>query len=304
MNKDSKIWIAGHTGLVGSAIHRKLIAEGYTNIVTRTSKELNLANWDVVWDFYNKEKPNYVFNCAAKVGGVGALNTFRADVLRVNLEIQTNIISLAKEFEVKKLLFFGSNCLYPKLANQPLKEEYILSGKLEPTTESYAIAKIAGIKMCEAYRTQYGCNFITLLPVNLYGANDNHDLATSHVMPALLTKFKNAIKNDEPEVEIWGSGGARREFMHVDDLADAALFMMLNYNEAMPINIGTGSDISILELALLIKKISGYQGQLKFDTSKPEGIKAKMLDVTRIHNLGWEHKIKLEEGIKMEFDRL
>ena len=304
MNKDSRIWIAGHTGLVGSAIHRKLIAEGYANIITRTHQELHLDRYSEVVRFLAMEAPEYVFLCAASVGGVNALNTYRADVIYNNLAIQNNVIYLSKIFKVKKLMFFGSNCLYPKLCAQPIKEEYLLSGKLEPTTESYAIAKIAGIKMCEAYRTQYGCNFITLLPVNLYGQNDNHDLSTSHVMPALLTKFKNAIKNNEPEVEIWGTGQARREFMHVDDLADASLWAMLNYNEAQPINIGTGEDIAIGSLAVMIKEISGYPGAIKFDRTKPEGIMSKLLDVSKLHNLGWKHKIGLAEAIKMEFDRL
>ena len=260
MKKASKIYIAGHAGLVGSAIHRKLIEEGYTNIITRTSAELDLRDGGLVNLFFEKEKPEYIFLSAARAGGVMHLNLYRANVLYCNLAIQLNVIHNAYLHGVKKLMFLGSNCLYPKNAEQPLKEEYILSGSLEPTIDAYAIAKIAGIKMCENYRTQYGCNFITILPVNMYGENDRYDLVTSHVLPALMSKFNKAKTEGLPSVEIWGTGEARREFMYSDDLADACLFLMLNYNGLEPVNIGTGKDISIKELALLIKEISGYKG--------------------------------------------
>lgn len=303
MNKKSKIYLAGHKGLVGSSILRKLNKCGYGNIITRTSKELDLCNQNAVKEFFEKEKPEYVFLAAAKVGGVKALDTYRADSIYANLAIQTNVIHSAYNHGVKKLMFMGSNCLYPKLAVQPLKEEYILAGKLEPTTESYAIAKISGIKMCEAYRKQYGCNFITILPVNLYGENDNYDVETSHVMAALFSKFYKAKKEKLKSVEIWGSGNQKREFMHVDDLADACLFTMINYNGSEPINIGTGQNTTIRDLAFLIKKIVKYDGELFFNTDKPEGIDSKVLDLTKIHGLGWHHKIDLSEGIKDAYDK-
>lgn len=297
MNKDSKIYLAGHTGLVGSAILKKLTREGYSNIITVSSKILDLRNQQEVMDFFDRHRPEYVFLAAAKVGGVLANSTYRADFIYSNLAMQTNVIHAAHINGVKKLLFLGSNCLYPKLVKEPIKEEYVLGGALETTTESYAIAKIAGIKMCQAYRNQYGNNFITVLPVNLYGTNDNYDLETSHVMPALLSKFHTAVTNNTPTVEIWGSGRARREFMHVDDLTDALLFLMQNYNDSEPINVGTGSDVSIEELAIMIKAITKYKGQLVFNTTKLDGIMSKLLDVTKLHDLGWHHTIGLGEGI-------
>lgn len=304
MQKNSKIYIAGHRGLVGSAILRKLQAEGYTNIIFRASEELNLRDQLQTNKFFAIEKPEYVFLAAAKVGGVAANSTYPADFLYANLTIQNSVIHNAYLYGVKKLMFMGSNCLYPKDCPQPIKEEYLLTGPLEPSTEAYAIAKIAGIKMCQAYRTQYGCNFITILPVNLYGPNDNYDLSTSHVMPALLKKFKNAKDNNLPSVEIWGSGNARREFLHVNDLADAALFVMLNYNEAEPINIGSGTDIPIWRLVNMIKEISGYQGDIIFDKTKPEGNMSKLLDSDKISKLGWAPRISLLSGVTKEYNRL
>lgn len=298
MNKDSKIYVAGHRGMVGSAILRKLNAEGYSNIIARTSKELDLKDQQSVKDFFKAEKPAYVFLAAAKVGGIHANNTYRAEFIYENLMIQNNVIHSAYETGVKKLLFLGSSCIYPKLAPQPLKEEYLLTGLLEPSNEPYAIAKIAGVKMCEAYHSQYGCNFISGMPTNLYGPNDNYDLNNSHVLPALISKFHTAKIENKPFVEVWGSGKPFREFLHVDDLADACYFLMLNYNEPELINIGTGKDISIKDLALLIKRIVGYEGELHFDTSKPDGTPRKLLDVSKLHSRGWKHKIELEEGIR------
>lgn len=297
MNPDSKIYLAGHTGLVGSALLRRLTLEGYTNIITRRSSLLDLTCQQQAEDFFKSERPEYVFVCSAKVGGVQANNSYRATFIRDNLAIQTNVIHSAYLSGVKKLMFMGSNCIYPKLVNQPIKEDYLLAGKLEPTTESYAIAKICGIKMCEAYRDQYGCNFISVLPVNLYGPNDNYDLESSHVMPALLSKFHSAVKNNLPSVEVWGSGRARREFMHVDDLSSACLFLMLHYNDVQPINIGTGADIPIHELAELIKEISGYKGNIVFNSSRPDGAISKLLDTSKINALGWKPSIGLREGI-------
>lgn len=301
MEKHSKIYVAGHRGMVGSAIFRKLQKEGYTNIVTRTSKELDLRNQQAVEDFFQKEQPEYVFLAAAKVGGILANNTYRADFLYDNLMIQSNVIHAAYKYKVKKLLFLGSSCIYPKHAPQPMKEEYLLSGYLEPTNEPYAIAKITGIKMCEAYRDQYGCNFISAMPTNLYGPNDNYDLNNSHVLPALIRKFYEAKINKKPSVTIWGTGQPRREFMHADDLADACLFLMLNYNEKQFVNVGTGKDIAIAELAQLIKNIVGYEGEIVFDTSKPDGTPRKLLDLSYLHSLGWKHKIELEEGILLAY---
>lgn len=298
MNKDSKIYVAGHNGMVGSAIVRKLENEGFFNIVVRTSKELDLKNQQAATDFFAKEKPEYVFLAAAKVGGIHANNVYRAEFLFDNLNIQNNVIDSAYRNGVKKLLFLGSSCIYPRLAQQPLKEEYLLTGLLEQTNEPYAIAKIAGIKMCDAYRSQYGCNYISVMPTNLYGPNDNYDLNNSHVLPALIRKFHTAKKENKPFVEVWGSGKPLREFLHVDDLADACFFLMQTYNESGLVNIGVGEDMSIKELALLIKKIIGYQGDLQFDTSKPDGTLRKLLDVTKLHSLGWKHKINLEEGIE------
>ncbi|MFI5163802.1 MAG: GDP-L-fucose synthase family protein [Bacteroidia bacterium] len=304
MNKNSKIYIAGHNGMVGSAILRKLQKEGFTNIVTRSSKELDLCNQQAVKDFFYKEKPEYVFLAAARVGGIHANNTYRAEFIYTNLMIQNNVIHSAYENKAKKLLFLGSSCIYPKLAPQPLKEEYLLSGKLEETNEPYAVAKITGIKMCDAYRAQYGCNFISVMPTNLFGPNDNYDLNNSHVLPALLRKFHEAKKNNKPFVELWGSGTPKREFLHVDECAEACLFLMRNYNDAGQINVGMGEDISIKDLALLIIKIVGYEGEMGFDPSKPDGTPRKLMDVSKIHSLGWKHKIGLKEGIKMVYEEV
>ncbi|MDO9186574.1 MAG: GDP-L-fucose synthase [Bacteroidia bacterium] len=297
MEKNSKIYIAGHRGMVGSAIIRRLKKDGFTNIVTRTSKELNLINQQAVADFFASEKPDFVFLAAAKVGGIVANNTYRAEFIYDNIMIQSNIIHSSYLNNVKKLLFLGSSCIYPKMAPQPLKEDYLLTGILESTNEPYAIAKIAGIKMCDAYRSQYGCNFIAVMPTNLYGPNDNYDLNNSHVLPALIRKFHTAKTQKLSSVEIWGTGTPMREFLHVDDLADACFTLMQNYNEPGLINIGVGEDISIKDLALLVKKIVNYEGELKFDTTKPDGTPRKLMDVSKLHSFGWKHKINLEEGI-------
>ncbi len=302
MNKNAKIYVAGHGGMVGSALIRKLQAEGYQHIVVRTSNELDLTNQAAVADFFAHEKPDYVFLAAAKVGGIHANNTYRAEFIYQNLMIESNVIHSAYLNKVTKLLFLGSSCIYPKLAPQPLKEEYLLTGLLEPTNEPYAIAKIAGIKLCEAYRSQYGCNFIAVMPTNLYGANDHYDLNNSHVLPALLRKFHTAKIENSPAVEIWGSGTPKREFLHVDDLTDACFYLMQQYNEAELVNIGTGVDIAIKDLALLIKDIVGYTGKLKFDTSKPDGTPRKLMDVSKLHALGWQHKIDLADGIRGVYD--
>lgn len=297
MEKKSKIFVAGHRGMVGSAIIRRLHKDGFTNIITRTSKELNLIEQAAVVDFFAAEKPDFVFLAAAKVGGIIANNTYRAEFIYQNILIQSNIIHSSYLSGVKKLMFLGSSCIYPKLAPQPLKEEYLLTGLLEPTNEPYAIAKIAGIKMCDAYRSQYGCNFISVMPTNLYGPNDNYDLNNSHVLPALLHKFHIAKVRNLPNVEIWGTGSPMREFLHVDDLADACFYLMQNYNESGLVNIGVGEDISIKDLALLVKKIVNYEGEIKFDASKPDGTPRKLMDVSKLHSFGWKHKINLEEGI-------
>ncbi len=297
MDKDSKIYVAGHRGMVGSAIVRKLQSEGFNNLVLRTSKELDLRNQEAVTEFFREENPQYVFLAAAKVGGIVANNTYRADFLYENLMIQSNVIQQAYQTKVKKLLFLGSSCIYPKMCPQPITEAYLLTGALEQTNEPYAIAKIAGLKMCEAYRSQYGCDFISVMPTNLYGPNDNYDLKNSHVLPALMRKFFEAIRDGKNEVEIWGSGKPMREFLHVDDLADACFFIMNNYSDSGFLNIGTGIDLTIAELAELIKKVSGFNGSLRFDASKPDGTPRKLLDVSAIHNLGWKHKIPLEEGV-------
>ncbi len=302
MNKNAKIYVAGHGGMVGSALIRKLQAEGYQHIVVRTSNELDLTNQAAVADFFAHEKPDYVFLAAAKVGGIHANNTYRAEFIYQNLMIESNVIHSAYLNKVTKLLFLGSSCIYPKLAPQPLKEEYLLTGLLEPTNEPYAIAKIAGIKLCEAYRSQYGCNFISVMPTNLYGTNDHYDLNNSHVLPALLRKFHTAKIENSPAVEIWGSGTPKREFLHVDDLTDACFYLMQQYNEAELVNIGTGVDIAIKDLALLIKDIVGYTGKLKFDTSKPDGTPRKLMDVSKLHALGWQHKISLADGIRGVYD--
>ena len=304
MNKEAKIFIAGHRGMVGSAIHRKLNAEGYNNIVTKTSKELDLRKQAEVNAFFDEQKPKYVFLAAAKVGGILANNTYRADFIYDNIMIQNNVIYASYKTGVKKLLFLGSSCIYPKFAEQPLKEEYLLTNTLEPTNEPYAIAKIAGIKMCEAFRYQYGCNFISAMPTNLYGPNDNYDLKTSHVLPALLRKFIEAKRNNAPNVTLWGTGSPKREFLHVDDLADACYFLMENYNESEFVNVGTGKEITILGLAQTIKEIVDYQGEIEHDISKPDGTPRKLLDVERLKNKGWESSISLEEGIRIVFEEV
>jgi len=297
MVKTSKIYIAGHRGMVGSAIYRRLKKEGFANFVFRTSDELDLRNQQAVADFFEKEKPEYVFLAAAKVGGILANNTYRAEFLYDNLMIQSNVIENSYRQGAKKLLFLGSSCIYPKLAPQPLKEEYLLTGLLEHTNEPYAIAKIAGIKMCDAYRSQYGCNFISVMPTNLYGPNDNYDLNSSHVLPALLRKFHEAKAQNHPEVIVWGSGTPRREFLHADDMADACVFLMKNYNEEGLINIGVGEDLSIKELAEMVKEITGYKGKIVFDTSKPDGTPRKLMDVSKLSAIGWRASISLKEGI-------
>lgn len=298
MNTYDKIYVAGHRGMVGSAIVRKLEQEGYKNIVVRGSGELDLRNQQNVNDFFEQEMPDYVFLAAAKVGGIVANNSYRADFLYDNLMIQNNIIHAACQHKVNKLLFLGSSCIYPKLAPQPLKEEYLLTGLLEHTNEPYAIAKIAGIKLCDAYRDQYGCNFISVMPTNLYGPNDNYDLNNSHVLPALIRKFHEAKIRGEQSVTIWGSGTPRREFLHVNDLADACFFLMRQYNEPGLINVGIGEDITINELALLVKEIVGYNGAIMHDTTKPDGTPRKLMDVSRLHAMGWKAKIGLREGIE------
>ncbi len=297
MEKASKIYVAGHRGMVGSAIVRKLLAEGFSDLVLRSSSELDLRNQAAVEKFFAAEKPEYVFLAAAKVGGIMANNTYRADFLYENLMIETNVIHQSYVHNVKKLLFLGSSCIYPKMAPQPLKEESLLSGYLEETNEPYAIAKIAGIKLCENYRSQYGCDFISAMPTNLYGPNDNYDLNNSHVIPALIRKFYQATEEGKPEVEIWGTGNPKREFLHVDDLAEACLFIMLRYSEEQFINIGSGKEISIKDLALLINDIVGFQREIKFDTTKPDGTPRKLLDVSKLSALGWSAKIGLKEGL-------
>ncbi len=304
MEKNAKIYVAGHRGMVGSAIVRKLEKEGYANIVTCTSTDLDLRNQQAVNGFFATEKPAYVLLAAAKVGGIVANNTYRADFIYENLMIESNIIHASYVHKVTKLLFLGSSCIYPKLAPQPLKEEYLLSGYLEHTNQPYAIAKIAGIELCDAYRAQYGCNFISAMPTNLYGPNDNYDLEKSHVLPALLRKFVTAKRNGEKEVVLWGSGTPRREFLHVDDLAKACLFLMEKYNEDGLVNIGVGEDLTILELAILLKKIVGYEGQIIPDTSKPDGTPRKLMDVSKLTSLGWKASIGLGEGIARVYEEV
>lgn len=296
MNSTSKIFIAGHNGMVGSAILRNLQDKGFSNFVLKSSKELDLRDAKAVADFFEEEKPEFVFLAAAKVGGIVANNTYRADFLYENLMIQNNVIHEAYKNKVEKLLFLGSSCIYPKLAPQPLKEEYLLTGILEPTNEPYAIAKIAGIKMCDAYRSQYGCNFISVMPTNLYGPNDNYDLQNSHVLPAMIRKFHEAKLNGT-SVELWGTGSPKREFLHADDMAEACVFLMENYNEPGLVNIGTGEDLSIKELAEMIQKITKFEGEIIWDHTKPDGTPRKLMDVSKLHTLGWKHKIALEEGI-------
>lgn len=297
MEKNAKIYVAGHRGMVGSAIVRKLQSEGYNNLVLRTSSELDLRNQSQTEIFFTTEKPEYVFLAAAKVGGIMANNTYRADFLYENLMIESNVIHLSYVHKVKKLLFLGSSCIYPKLAPQPLKEEYLLSGFLEETNEPYAIAKIAGIKMCEAYRTQYGCNFISAMPTNLYGPNDNYDLHNSHVLPALIRKFHTAKVNQDKSVVIWGTGTPRREFLHVDDLADACYYLLEHYDGEQLVNVGSGVDVTIFELANLVKQIVGFNGEIELDPSKPDGTPRKLMDVSKLEKVGWKYKISLEEGI-------
>jgi len=304
MNLNDKIYIAGHRGMVGSAILRQLKIEGYTNFVLKTSSELDLRNQQAVAEFFEKEKPDYVFLAAAKVGGIIANNTYRGDFIYENLMIQNNVIHQSYVNDVKKLMFLGSSCIYPKMAPQPLKEEYMLTGELEPTNEPYAIAKIAGIKMCDAYRDQFGCNFISVMPTNLYGPNDNYDLKNSHVLPAMLRKFIIAKRNGDSSVTIWGTGSPKREFLHADDLAQACLFLMENYNDSGLVNIGIGDDISILDLAILVKKVVGFEGEILTDTTKPDGTPRKLMDVSKLSGLGWKAKITLEEGIQKVYDEI
>ena len=298
MEQTAKIYIAGHRGMVGSGLERKLRKEGYNNIVTRTSSELDLRNQQAVNDFFEKEKPTYVIIAAAKVGGIHANNTYRAEFIYDNLMIEANIIHAAYLNKITKLLFLGSSCIYPKMASQPLKEEYLLSGYLEPTNQPYAIAKIAGIEMCDSYRAQYGCNFISAMPTNLYGTNDNYHPENSHVLPALIRRIVLAKKNNEPTVTIWGTGTPRRDFLHVDDLADACYFLLQHYNERGLVNIGSGTDVSIKELAEIISSEVGYEGKLVFDYMKPDGTPRKLLDNTKIKELGWAKRITLNEGIR------
>lgn len=304
MDKNAKIYIAGHRGMVGSSILRALQKKGYTNFILKTSTELDLRNQQAVADFFSTEKPEYVFLAAAKVGGIIANNTYKAEFIYENMMIQNNVIHQSYLNGIKKLLFLGSSCIYPKLAPQPLKEEYLLTGLLEPTNEPYAIAKISGIKMCDAYRAQYGCNFISVMPTNLYGPNDNYDLNNSHVLPALLRKFITAKRNGEKSITIWGTGNPLREFLYADDLADACLYLMDNYNDEGFVNIGVGKDISILDLAKLIKQIVGFEGEIFTDCSKPDGTPRKLMDVSKLTNLGWKANISLEEGIKKVYEEI
>jgi GDP-L-fucose synthase len=304
MEKGAKIYIAGHRGMVGSAIMRKLQSEGFENIITRVSSELDLRNQVAVNDFFTKEKPDYIFLAAAKVGGIHANNSFRAEFIYDNLMIEANIIHAAYQHGAKKLMFLGSSCIYPKFAPQPLREESLLTGTLEQTNEPYAIAKITGIKLCEAYRAQYGCNFISAMPTNMYGPNDNYDLNNGHVLPALVRKMIVAKQTNSANVVIWGSGTPRREFLYSDDLADACYFLMQNYNEPGFLNVGTGEDITIRDLALLIKDIVGYRGEIIQDTSKPDGTPRKLMDVSKLNALGWKASISLEEGIKKVYEEV
>lgn len=302
MEKDSKIYIAGHNGMVGSAIWRALEVLGHTNLIGRRSAELDLTNQQAVNNFFEKEKPTHVFLAAAKVGGIQANNVYRAEFLYQNLMIESNVIHAAHKHGVTKLLFLGSSCIYPKLADQPLKEESLLTGFLEPTNEPYAIAKIAGIKLCEAYRDQYGCNFISAMPTNLYGPNDNYDLNNSHVLPALMRKFHEAKHNSSPSVECWGTGSPLREFLHVNDVASACVHLMNNYDEKLFVNIGTGTDLSIKELAEMIQDVVGYEGEITWNTDKPDGTPRKLMDVGRIHSFGWKHEIDLRDGIEQVYE--
>lgn len=301
MRPEGKIFIAGHRGMVGSAIMRTLEKKGFQNFITRTSDQLDLRNQQAVFDFFASEKPDYVFLAAAKVGGIVANNTYRAEFIYDNITLQNNVIHAAYLNKVEKLMFLGSSCIYPKMAAQPMSEDALLTGLLEPTNEPYAIAKIAGIKMCEAYRDQYGCNFISVMPTNLYGTNDNYDLQNSHVLPAMIRKFHEAKIHGNPTVEIWGTGSPKREFLHADDMAAACVFLMQTYNEKGFLNIGTGEDISIKDLAFLVKRIVGFEGELIFNTSKPDGTPRKLMNVEKLHALGWRHSIELEEGIALAY---
>ncbi|MHA8069175.1 GDP-L-fucose synthase [Aquirufa ecclesiirivi] len=301
MEKEAKIYVAGHRGMVGSSILRHLLSQGYSNLILRTSAELDLRNQAAVDTFFAQEKPDYVFLAAAKVGGIVANNTYRADFLYENLAIQNHVIHASFVHQVKKLMFLGSSCIYPKMAPQPLKESYLLSGFLEPTNEPYAIAKIAGIKMCEAYRAQYGCQFISVMPTNLYGMNDNYDLENSHVLPAMIRKFHEAKLRGDKSITLWGTGSPKREFLYADDLAKACLFLMENYNESEFVNIGTGEDVSILELAEMVKKIIGFEGTIHWDTSRPDGTPRKLMDVSKLHQLGWKHEVELLDGIQLAY---
>jgi GDP-L-fucose synthase len=304
VENQSKIYIAGHRGMVGSALVRKLQQNGFNNIITRTSQELDLRNQQAVADFFSTEKPDYVILAAAKVGGIVANNTYRAEFIYDNLMIESNVIHQSYINSVKKLLFLGSSCIYPKMAPQPLKESYLLSGYLEETNQPYAIAKIAGIELCDSYRAQYGCNFISAMPTNMYGPNDNYDLEKSHVLPAMFRKFIMAKRNNDPSVTIWGSGTPKREFLHVDDLADACWYLLKNYNEKGLVNIGTGTDVSILELAQMIKAVTQFEGEIVLDTTKPDGTPRKLMDVSKLAAAGWKAKIGLQEGIKMVYDNI
>ena len=302
MNLDAKIYVAGHRGLVGSAIVRNLEDKGYTNIICRTHKELDLTNQEAVRTFFEQERPEYVFLAAAKVGGIHANNTYPADFIYDNLMIQNNVIKAAHDFEVKKLLFLGSTCIYPKMAPQPIKEEYLLTGALEETNEAYAVAKIAGLEMCKFFKRQYGDNFISCMPTNLYGPNDNFDLKNSHVLPALIRKFHEAKVNNSEVVEVWGTGTPLREFLYVDDMADACVFLMENYDGEQHVNIGTGEEVSIRELAETVKEVVGFEGELVFNTDMPDGTPRKLTTVDKLHGLGWKHKVSLNEGIKLAYN--
>ncbi|WP_231427201.1 GDP-L-fucose synthase [Pedobacter sp. Leaf250] len=301
-DRNAKIYIAGHRGMVGSAIFRKLQKDGFKNLVYRTSSELDLRDQAAVQEFFESEKPEYVFLAAAKVGGIVANNTYRADFIYENLMIQSNIIESSRKVNVKKLMFLGSSCIYPKMAPQPLKEEYLLTGELEPTNEPYAIAKIAGIKMCDAYRDQYGCNYISVMPTNLYGLNDNYHPENSHVLPALIRRFDEAKENKLPAVTIWGTGSPKREFLYADDLADACVFLMATYNEAGLVNVGSGEDLSIKELAAIIKNIVGFEGDINFDHTKPDGTPRKLMDVSKLTNFGWTFSIDLNDGLRLAYE--
>lgn len=302
MNLDAKIYVAGHRGLVGSAIVRNLEDKGYKNIIYRTHKELDLTNQEAVRRFFEEEKPEYVFLAAAKVGGIHSNNTYPADFIYENLMIQNNVIKAAHDFEVKKLLFLGSTCIYPKMAPQPIKEEYLLTGSLEETNEAYAVAKIAGLEMCKFFKRQYGDNFISCMPTNLYGPNDNFDLKNSHVLPALIRKFHEAKVNNSEAVEVWGTGTPLREFLYVDDMADACVFLMENYDGEQHVNIGTGEEVSIRELAETVKEVVGFDGELVFNTEMPDGTPRKLTTVDKLHGLGWKHKVSLDKGIRLAYN--